>query len=125
MLATDDMNSRIAELKALGREHYLAKTVGRERLIVAVRAAIASPSSQSSAAEPKRPAASSSFVIQRALKILPADDSIDNRALVNVYLKNTPYRLEEAEDGQAAIDRFIAEHYDLVLMDIQMAVVDG
>ena len=54
-----------------------------------------------------------------------ADDSQDNRALIRAYLKKTPYRLEEAEDGQQAIERFIAGTFDLVLMDMQMPVVDG
>ena len=54
-----------------------------------------------------------------------ADDSPDNRALIRAYLKKTPYRLEEAEDGQQAIDKFTAGNFDLVLMDIQMPIVDG
>jgi two-component system sensor histidine kinase/response regulator len=45
--------------------------------------------------------------------------------LIEAYLKKTPYRLEEAEDGQQAIDKFIAGRFDLVLMDIQMPIVDG
>ena len=32
---------------------------------------------------------------------------------------------KEAEDGQQAIDKFIAGKFDLVLMDIQMPIVDG
>src|SRR6266852_1229830 len=39
--------------------------------------------------------------------------------------EKTPYHLEEAEDGQQAIDKFIAGRFDLVLMDIQMPNVDG
>jgi len=54
-----------------------------------------------------------------------ADDSPDNRALIRAYLKKTPYRLEEAEDGQQAIHKFIAGKFDLVPMDIQMPIVDG
>jgi CheY-like chemotaxis protein len=45
--------------------------------------------------------------------------------LIRAYLKKTPYRLEEAEDGQQAIDKFIAGKFDLVLMDIRMPIVDG
>ena len=54
-----------------------------------------------------------------------ADDSHDNRALIRAYLKKTPYHLVEAEDGQEAIDKFVAGNFDLVLMDIQMPNVDG
>ena len=54
-----------------------------------------------------------------------ADDSNDNRALIRAYLKKTPYHLVEAEDGQEAIDKFVAGNFDLVLMDIQMPNVDG
>ena len=54
-----------------------------------------------------------------------ADDSEDNRTLIRAYLKKTPYQLEEAEDGQQAIDKFIAGNFDVVLMDIQMPIVDG
>ena len=66
-----------------------------------------------------------SAALNRPLKILIVDDSHDNRALIEAYLKKTPYRLEVAEDGQQAIDKFIAGRFDLVLMDIQMPIVDG
>jgi CheY-like chemotaxis protein len=71
------------------------------------------------------PVSSASPVIDRPLHILIADDSHDNRALIEAYLKKTPFRVEEAEDGQQAIDKFKAGRFDLVLMDIQMPVVDG
>jgi CheY-like chemotaxis protein/HPt (histidine-containing phosphotransfer) domain-containing protein len=61
----------------------------------------------------------------RPLRILLAEDSLDNRMLMEAYLKQKPYALEYAENGQVAIDLVKANHYDLVLMDIQMPVVDG
>lgn len=64
-------------------------------------------------------------MLLRVLQILMVDDSSDNRALVRVYLKNTPCLVVEAEDGQDAIDKFVAGKFDLVLMDIQMPIVDG
>ena len=45
--------------------------------------------------------------------------------LIRAFLKKTPYHLDEVENGRQAIDSFIAGHYDLVLMDIQMPEVDG
>jgi CheY-like chemotaxis protein len=41
------------------------------------------------------------------------------------YLQETPYRIEIAENGAAAYEKFMAGHYDLVLMDRQMPVMDG
>jgi CheY-like chemotaxis protein/HPt (histidine-containing phosphotransfer) domain-containing protein len=58
-------------------------------------------------------------------KILVAEDSPDNRLLVQVYLKGSPYHLTFEEDGKAAVDRFAAADFDLILMDVQMPVMDG
>ncbi len=58
-------------------------------------------------------------------RILVAEDSPDNRLLVEVFLKDSPHRLTFEEDGQAAVDRFASSRFDLVLMDIQMPVMDG
>lgn len=61
------------------------------------------------------------------LKILLVEDSPDNRLLIDFYLKNTPFALIEAEDGQQAVQVFerAGGSIDLVLMDIQMPVMDG
>jgi signal transduction histidine kinase/DNA-binding response OmpR family regulator/HAMP domain-containing protein len=60
-----------------------------------------------------------------ALHILLVEDSPDNRTITVAYLQDTPYRVEIAENGAAAYVKFTAEHYDLVLMDRQMPVMDG
>ena len=58
-------------------------------------------------------------------RILLADDSVDNRLLIRAYLGKTGYGLDEAENGQVAVDKLLSGRYDLVLMDIQMPVMDG
>src|SRR5207248_1957604 len=60
-----------------------------------------------------------------ALHILLVEDSPDNRTITVAYLQNTPYRVEIAENGAIACEKFTAGHYDLVLMDRQMPVMDG
>ena len=60
-----------------------------------------------------------------ALHILLVEDSPDNRTITVAYLKDTPYRVDIAENGAIACERFTAGHYDLVLMDRQMPVMDG
>jgi CheY-like chemotaxis protein len=57
--------------------------------------------------------------------VLVADDSADNRLLIAAYLRNQPCTIDFAEDGEVAVQMFTASHYDLILMDIQMPVLDG
>ncbi|RPH94117.1 MAG: response regulator [Lysobacterales bacterium] len=60
-----------------------------------------------------------------ALNILLVEDSPDNRTITMAYLRDTPYRVEPAENGAIAFEKFTTRHYDLVLMDRQMPVMDG
>jgi PAS domain S-box-containing protein len=62
---------------------------------------------------------------QRALRILMAEDSPDNCTIALAYLEETPYHIDVAETGLIACEMFKAGHYDLVLMDRQMPVMDG
>jgi PAS domain S-box-containing protein len=60
-----------------------------------------------------------------ALRILLAEDSPDNCTITVAYLEDTPYQVDIAETGAIACEMFAAQHYDLVLMDRQMPVMDG
>ncbi len=57
--------------------------------------------------------------------ILLADDSEDNRFLIAEYLKRSPCVLDFAENGEIALGKMKRHHYDLVLMDAHMPVMDG
>ncbi len=60
-----------------------------------------------------------------ALRILLVEDSPDNRTITVAYLRDTPYQVEIAENGAIAYEKFTAGHYDLLLMDRQMPIMDG
>jgi PAS domain S-box-containing protein len=61
----------------------------------------------------------------RPLRILMAEDGPDNCTIALAYLEDTPYQIDVAETGLIACAKFKAQHYDLVLMDRQMPVMDG
>jgi CheY-like chemotaxis protein/HPt (histidine-containing phosphotransfer) domain-containing protein len=61
----------------------------------------------------------------KGIRILVAEDSSDNRLLLQAYMKDSPHELTFAEDGKVAVAHFAASEFDLVLMDIQMPVMDG
>jgi two-component system cell cycle response regulator DivK len=58
-------------------------------------------------------------------KILLAEDNASNRYLATYLLKNAGYTVVTAQNGHDALRLALAEHPDLVLMDIQMPEMDG
>lgn len=57
-------------------------------------------------------------------KILVAEDTDSNFALVSILLKRE-YNIVRARNGKEAIQLYSEEQPDLILMDIQMPVLNG
>lgn len=58
-------------------------------------------------------------------KILVVDDSVSIRQMVSFTLKTAGYDPDEAPDGQAALNKAKATHYDMVFTDQNMPIMDG
>lgn len=61
-------------------------------------------------------------------RILLVEDNFINREIACEILRATNADIETAEDGQIALDKYLASdenYYDIILMDIQMPVMDG
>jgi CheY-like chemotaxis protein len=61
----------------------------------------------------------------QALRILLVDDSEELVTVVRSYLEGTPWTLEDVGTGERAVARAAVEHYDVVLMDIDLPGLDG
>jgi CheY-like chemotaxis protein len=59
------------------------------------------------------------------VSILIAEDSEDNRFLLEAYCKGTSYDLTFAEDGEKAVAAYREGSFEIVVMDVQMPLVDG
>jgi CheY-like chemotaxis protein/nitrogen-specific signal transduction histidine kinase/HPt (histidine-containing phosphotransfer) domain-containing protein len=60
------------------------------------------------------------------IRILVAEDTEDNRLLLEHYLRDEPVKLRIALNGQEALDAVRqGEQFDMILMDIDMPVMDG
>lgn len=58
-------------------------------------------------------------------RILLVEDSEMNKKLITVLLKKMGYEIETASNGEEAIQILSQNHFDLVLMDVQMPVMSG
>jgi len=58
-------------------------------------------------------------------KILIVDDGVENRELISLVLAEQGLWVEEADNGQQALDKIEQGGFDLILMDMQMPVLDG
>lgn len=59
------------------------------------------------------------------LKILVVDDEERIRRLVRMYLEREDYIVEEADNGQDAIDMALEEDYQCIILDLMMPEMDG
>jgi len=122
MLTSDLGRGDPQRFRELGVRGHLMKPIKRADLKNVIQTAVGKAKTVSR--EPSLPLPASPEA-EHALSILMADDSPDNRLLLLSYLKHQPYRIDIAENGAIAVEKFKTGQYDLVLMDIQMPVMDG
>ncbi len=123
MLTSEGRTRDTLRCRELGVASYLVKPIKQAELFTAITTALGlTPAAAASL--PTAPA-SAPIADQRGRRILLVEDSADNRVLVLSYLRETRCQVDVAENGQIALEKFIAGHYDLVLMDVEMPVMDG
>ncbi len=58
-------------------------------------------------------------------KILVVDDEPSHRQMIDTVLTAEGYEIQQAEDGQAAVDAVESRFFDMILMDLRMGRVGG
>lgn len=67
-------------------------------------------------------------IIQRdhaGKRILLVEDEPINREIAQMLLEDVGLTVDMAENGKHAVDKAHTDHYDLILMDMQMPILDG
>ncbi|MFC2073829.1 ATP-binding protein [Campylobacterota bacterium] len=64
-------------------------------------------------------------VVFEPASILIVDDIELNRTLIHEYLKKMPFTLTQASNGKEALQLIEENHFDIVLTDIKMPIMDG
>lgn len=63
--------------------------------------------------------------VPQGLHVLLVEDNAINRQVATGLLERLGASVDAAENGAVALDKLRGKHYDLVLMDMQMPVMDG
>lgn len=75
--------------------------------------------------KPITPISANSALNLDGMNILIVDDNKMNLLIASRFLKKWKAEVDEALNGQIAIDMVNAKPYDLIIMDLQMPVMDG
>jgi len=76
-------------------------------------------------APPAAPSAETKIPSPAGIHVLLVEDNMVNQKLARRILENVGYTVVCAMDGREAVDACAAQHFDLVLMDLQMPHMDG
>jgi two-component system response regulator ResD len=63
--------------------------------------------------------------MEKETTILVVDDEERIRRLLRMYLEREDFSVEEAEDGETALDMALKKEYDLILLDLMLPGMDG
>jgi PAS domain S-box-containing protein len=126
MHVSDLQRDDTRKAQALEITSYLYKPLSRRRLMKSLAIALSHAPPESARPElvgQAEPSAEPSVL--QSCRILLVEDLEDNRDVIALFLKETSYQLDMAENGAVALQKFQTGTYDLVLMDMQMPVMDG
>jgi signal transduction histidine kinase/CheY-like chemotaxis protein len=120
IVVSDVRSSNIRYVYNLGLGGYVCKPLTKRKLEHVIAKAMSRSTNV-----PRHDSPNTPTELDQDVTILLADDSADNRTLIQSYLKHSGYQLDIAETGKVAFEMCQTRKYDLVLMDVQMPVMDG
>jgi two-component system, sensor histidine kinase and response regulator len=125
MLTSGEQRGDLARCRELGVSLYLTKPVRQAELRAAILRALSGQTGVAggTTAGPRQSIRTAAAVAP--LRILLAEDNRVNQRLAVAILEKAGHRVTIANNGTEAVDRWSAQAFDLILMDVQMPEIDG
>jgi CheY-like chemotaxis protein len=128
MLTSGEHGGDLARCRELGISAYLTKPVRRAELRTAIVKALANQSNGNSRIG--RPDELATDAVGKnptgmGCHILLAEDNIINQRVARGILEKAGHSVIVASNGRKAVELFEQQAFDLILMDVQMAEMDG
>ncbi len=116
-------------LKQLGCRAYLVKPVKQSHLFNTIVNVL----QQGVENQPENEVKEEKFItahvieeqIRQGVRILLAEDNMINQKVARKIIEKRNYALDIVSNGKEAYKAALRQHYDLILMDVQMPVMDG
>lgn len=112
-----------------GFDGFLPKPIQRYKLLTMIRRLLGEEVEEEEERKKKTVVTQHTLMeeAKHTIKILLAEDNLLNQKLGEFMLTKAGYRLEIADDGQEAVDKFLAapDSFDMIFMDINMPELDG
>src|SRR5438270_13925557 len=64
-------------------------------------------------------------LFQMTKRVLVVDDDAPIREVVKIILKHSAYTIDEASDGEEALMKVKADHYDAIVLDLMLPKLSG
>ena len=109
----------------IGFSAFLSKPVEKSLLDDCIKTIIARPYTESDSNFPIVTRYSIIETKKQFRRILIVEDMETNRLTAKALIGNQGYKTDEAKNGLEALEKYQKNHYDLILMDCQMPVMDG
>ncbi|QTA86859.1 Two component system response regulator/histidine kinase, HAMP domain-containing [Desulfonema magnum] len=110
----------------MGIEGYLTKPIRRRELYEIIESVLGTPVTKEVGDAPELVTEKTvTEDYRKEIRILLAEDYPTNQQVAIRHLHGAGYQVELAENGSQAVEAYHGQHYDLILMDIQMPGMDG
>jgi signal transduction histidine kinase/DNA-binding response OmpR family regulator len=124
MLSSADQHRDAVRCRELGLAAYMTKPIKQSELqnTIMISLGVVSQSQETADMTAPEPRTNAS---PRRLRVLVAEDSVVNQTLAIRLLERRGHTVEVASNGAQALAALDTQHFDVVLMDVQMPGMDG
>jgi CheY-like chemotaxis protein len=132
MLTAIGQRGDAARISSLGFSGFLSKPVKKNHLFECLKTVMTESGNGNKTAEKQLV---TQYTIEEkkihdathdiSLNILLVEDNTINQKVAKIMLKKLGHTVEIADNGKEAVEAFMRQSFDLILMDIQMPVMNG
>ena len=123
MLTSGDSERTVREARSLGINQYVRKPIRQSDLYECLLEVLGF--SDSSGISQRAPSEACSIQSVFDARVLMAEDNYINQEVARGMFEHLGCRLEVVDNGRQAVERVMAERFDVVFMDCQMPEMDG